>query len=136
MTAKESSTDPLYYVIIDKITGIVGGHLAIQNIRPEHGVFEIGSVYMGSSIARGRVSTEAVFLILQYAFNDLHYRRVEWKCNNLNLKSKAAALRFGFQYEGMFRNHMVTKGLNRDSAWYSVIDDDWTQGWSPASWRG
>lgn len=128
MKSKEDAIDRQYFATIDKSTGRVGGYIAVQSIVPQHGTFEIGSVYMGPSIARSRVATETIYLLLRYAFRDLKYRRVEWKCNNENAKSKAAALRFGFQYEGLFRNHMVTKGLNRDTAWYSITDDDWAQG--------
>ena len=128
MKEKESTSDPRFYATIDKSTGTVGGYIAIQRISAENGVYEIGHVYMGPNIARTRISTEAVYLLLRYAFNQLDYRRVEWKCNNLNLPSKNAALRFGFQYEGLFRKHLVVKGENRDTAWFSIVDDDWRGG--------
>lgn len=128
MSRKEASKDPSYYAIVNKSTGTVDGYFAIMRITPEHGVYEIGSVYMGPNIARSRVSTEAVYLLLQYAFDQLGYRRVEWKCNSLNEKSRAAALRFGFQYEGLFRKNVVAKGLNRDTAWFGIVDDDWKAG--------
>lgn len=125
MRLKEISKDPSFYAIIDKLTGVVGGHIAIMRIDPANGVFEIGNVYMGPTISRSKISTDAVFFLLQYAFGQLGYRRVEWKCNSLNDKSRAAALRFGFQYEGLFRKHMVAKSQNRDSAWFAILDDDW-----------
>jgi len=128
MRSKEDAKDRQYFAVIDKSTSLAGGYIAIQSMVPQHGTFEIGSVYMGPSISRSRVATETIYLLLQYAFSELQYRRVEWKCNNENAKSKAAALRFGFQYEGLFRNHMVTKGLNRDTAWYAMVDDDWVGG--------
>jgi RimJ/RimL family protein N-acetyltransferase len=128
MTKKEASPDPYFFATIIKETGKAGGYISIMRIAPEHGVYEIGNVYMGPDVARSRVSTEAVYLLLQYAFDELGYRRVEWKCNSLNEKSKSAALRFGFQYEGLFRKHLMIKGQNRDTAWFAMTDDDWTSG--------
>lgn len=127
MGRKEASKDPSFYAIINKATGVVGGYLSLMRIFPEHGVCEIGNVYMGPTITRSRISSEAVYLLLEYAFG-LGYRRVEWKCNSLNLRSRSAALRFGFQYEGLFRKHLVIKGLNRDTAWFAMLDDDWNGG--------
>lgn len=123
---KASSKDLWFFAIINKATGIVGGYISIMRIFPDHGVYEIGHVFMGPDIARTRISTEAVYLLLQYAFDQLDYRRVEWKCNALNEKSKSAALRFGFQFEGLFRKSLVSKGLNRDTAWFAILDDDWS----------
>lgn len=128
LTRKEASKDPSFYAIINKETGVVGGYISFLRITPEHGVNEIGHVYMGPSIARTRIATEAVYLLLEYTFDVLGYRRCEWKCNSLHVKSRAAALRFGFQYEGTFRKHMVVKGLNRDTAWFAIVDDDWKTG--------
>ena len=128
LQTKEVSVDPSFYAIVIKETGLAAGYISIMRIAPEHGVFEIGNVYMGPSIARTRVSTEAVYLLLSYGFDQLGYRRVEWKCNSLNEKSKSAATRFGFQYEGTFRKHFVVKGLNRDTAWFAMTDDDWKEG--------
>jgi RimJ/RimL family protein N-acetyltransferase len=90
-----------------------------------HGVIEIGHILWGPAIARTRVVTEALYLFATYAFDTLGYRRFEWKCHNLNEPSKRAALRFGFSYEGVFRQHMVAKGRNRDTAWFAMIDADW-----------
>ncbi len=120
-----ASTDPLYFAIIDKATGKVAGRQTLMRIDPANGVVEIGNIYWGPLIARKAAATEALFLFAQYAFDTLGYRRFEWKCNNDNLPSKAAALRFGFQYEGLFRQHFVIKGLNRDTAWFAMIDKDW-----------
>lgn len=128
LAKKESSQDPYFFATINKETGKAAGYISIMRIAPEHGTYEIGNVYMGPDIARSRVSTEAVYLLLKYAFDELGYRRVEWKCNNLNQKSKSAALRFGFQFEGIFRKHLVIKGLNRDTAWFAMTDDDWNGG--------
>lgn len=128
MLKKQNSEDPLFYAIVIRSTGRVAGYISLMRITPEHGVCEIGNVYMGPLISRTRVSTETVFLLLRYAFDELGYRRVEWKCNNLNEPSKRAALRFGFSYEGLFRKHLVIKGANRDTAWFAMTDDDWTEG--------
>jgi RimJ/RimL family protein N-acetyltransferase len=90
-----------------------------------HGVIEIGHILWGPAIARTRVVTEALYLFAHYAFDTLGYRRFEWKCHNLNAPSKRAALRFGYTFEGVFRQHMVAKGRNRDTAWFAMIDADW-----------
>jgi RimJ/RimL family protein N-acetyltransferase len=95
-----------------------------MEIRPAHGVFEVGWVTFSPSLQRTRMATEAIYLVGDYGFS-LGYRRYEWKCNNLNEPSKRAALRFGFQYEGVFRQHMVVKGENRDTAWFAMLDSDW-----------
>lgn len=110
--------------VIDKADGKAKGHLWIMEIRPEHGVFEVGWITYSPSLQRTRVATEAIYLVGDYGFS-LGYRRYEWKCNNLNEPSKRAALRFGFQYEGVFRQHMVVKGANRDTAWFSILDSEW-----------
>ena len=96
-----------------------------MRITPEHGVIEIGSILWGPAIARTRVATEALFLFARYVFDALGYRRFEWKCNARNAPSMRAARRFGFTYEGIFRQHMVVKGENRDTAWFSIIDGEW-----------
>ena len=119
------SVDPIYFAIIDKATGKVAGRQTLMRIDPPNGVVEIGNIYWGPLIARKAAATEALFLFARYAFDTLGYRRFEWKCNNDNLPSKQAALRFGFQYEGLFRQHFVIKGLNRDTAWFAMIDKDW-----------
>ncbi len=122
-----ASTDPIYFVIIDKATGKVAGRQTLMRIVPANGVVEIGNIYWGQLIARKAAATEALFLFAQYAFDTLGYRRFEWKCNNDNVPSKKAALRFGFEYEGLFRQHFVIKGLNRDTAWFAMIDKDWVK---------
>lgn len=120
-------TDPLYFAVIDKATGRAEGRQSLMRITPEHGVIEIGGIYWGPAIARGRVTTEALFLHASYIFDDLCYRRFEWKCNDLNEPSKAAARRFGFTFEGVFRQHMIVKGQNRDTAWFAMLDSDWPE---------
>ena len=96
-----------------------------MRITPEHGVIEIGSILWGPAIARTRIATEALYLFAAHAFDDLGYRRFEWKCDALNEPSRRAALRFGFSFEGIFRQHMVVKGKNRDTAWFAIVDEDW-----------
>jgi RimJ/RimL family protein N-acetyltransferase len=114
------------FAVIDKADGRAKGHLWLMEIRPEQGVFEVGYITYSPSLQRTRVATEAIYLCGAYGFS-LGYRRYEWKCNNLNEPSKRAALRFGFRYEGLFRQHMVVKGRNRDTAWFSITDGEWPQ---------
>ncbi|HWK64874.1 MAG TPA: GNAT family protein [Rhizobiaceae bacterium] len=121
----EASQDPLFFVVIDKASGRVAGRQTLMRIDAANGVIEIGNIYWGPLIARKPTATEAQFLFMQYVFDGLGYRRYEWKCNNLNEPSKRAAQRFGFSFEGVFRQHLVVKGENRDTAWYSVIDKEW-----------
>ena len=120
-----SSADPLFFATIDKRTGRAEGRQALMRIDNTHGVIEIGSILWGPAIARSRVTTETLYLFASYVFDTLGYRRFEWKCNNLNEPSKRAAERFGFVFEGIFRQHMVAKGQNRDTAWFAMIDADW-----------
>ena len=96
-----------------------------MRIVPEHGVIEVGSIMWGPDIARTRRATEALFLFARHVFDDLGYRRFEWKCNARNAPSRRAAERFGFTYEGTFRQHMIVKGDNRDTAWFAMLDGDW-----------
>jgi RimJ/RimL family protein N-acetyltransferase len=119
--------DPLFFAVVDAATGRAEGRQALMRITPEHGVIEIGHILWGPSMARTRVATEALFLAARHVFDDLGYRRFEWKCNSRNEPSRRAALRFGFQFEGIFRQHMVHKGENRDTAWFAMTDGDWQQ---------
>jgi RimJ/RimL family protein N-acetyltransferase len=125
IAAKLASNDPLFYVCVDKASGRVTGRQALMRITPEHGVIEIGNILWGAEMARSRLSTEALFLMARYVFDDLGYRRFEWKCDSLNEPSRRAALRFGFEFEGIFRQHLMVKGKNRDTAWYAMLDGDW-----------
>jgi len=120
-----ASDDPLMFVVIDKATGRVEGHQTYLRITPDHGVIEIGYILWGPRIGRTRVATEAFYLFAAHVFDDLGYRRYEWKCDNANTPSKEAALRFGYSFEGIFRQHMVRKGQNRDTAWFSMLDSEW-----------
>jgi RimJ/RimL family protein N-acetyltransferase len=119
------SEDPLFHAVIDRASGEAAGRQALMRIEPAHGVIEIGNILWGPAIARTRISTEAFYLAARYVFDKLGYRRFEWKCNDRNEPSKAAALRFGFTFEGVFRQHMWVKGANRDTAWFAIIDRDW-----------
>lgn len=119
-----ASEDPLFFVVIDKASGKMAGRQTLMRIDPTYGVIEIGNIYWSDIIARKPAATEAQFLFARHIF-DLGYRRYEWKCNNRNEPSKRAAERFGFKFEGIFRQHMVVKGENRDTAWYSIIDKEW-----------
>lgn len=119
------SEDPLFYAVVDRATGRAEGRQALMRITPEHGVIEVGNILWGPAIARTRVATEALFLHARHIFEDLGYRRFEWKCHAQNEPSRRAAKRFGFEFEGIFRQHMVHKGANRDSAWFGMVDSDW-----------
>ncbi|MEI5681257.1 MULTISPECIES: GNAT family N-acetyltransferase [unclassified Mesorhizobium] len=121
----QASEDPLFFTVIDKASGKIAGRQTLMRIDAANGVIEIGNIYWGPIISRKPAATEAQCLFMKYAFDTLGYRRYEWKCNNANLPSKRAADRFGFQFEGIFRQHLVVKGENRDTAWYSVIDTEW-----------
>lgn len=107
-------------------TGEVTGTFSLMRIRPEHGSAELGSVVFGEALQKTRASTEAVFLMANYLFGELGYRRFEWKCDSRNAASRRAADRYGFQYEGIFRNDMIVRGRNRDTAWFAMTDGDWS----------
>lgn len=120
-----TSQDPLFFAVIDQATGTVLGRQTLMRIDPAYGAIEIGNIYWGPTMARRPAATEALYLMAAFVFDDLGYRRFEWKCNNDNGPSKSAALRFGFQAEGVFRQHMIQKGKNRDTAWFAMLDADW-----------
>ena len=119
------SKDPLFYAIVDKASGKPIGMASYLNIHPANGSIEIGHIWFGSAVQRSRVTTESLYLMMRHAMDNLKYRRLEWKCNALNAPSRAAARRLGFRYEGIFYKHLVVKGHNRDTAWYSILDDEW-----------
>lgn len=119
------SKDPLFFTIVDRASGQPIGMASYLNIHPNNGSIEIGHIWFGSAVQRSRVTTESLWLMMRHAMDDLKYRRLEWKCNALNDPSRAAARRLGFRYEGIFYKHLVVKGLNRDTAWYSILDDEW-----------
>jgi RimJ/RimL family protein N-acetyltransferase len=119
----EVSEDPLYFAIVRE--GRVLGRTSYLRITPAFGVIEIGNIVFARALQRTTAATEAIYLLARHAFDDLGYRRLEWKCNALNAASRRAADRFGFTFEGVFRNHQIVKGHNRDTAWYAIIDTDW-----------
>jgi RimJ/RimL family protein N-acetyltransferase len=120
-----ASPDPLHYAIIDLASSRTVGTAALMRIDPTHGVIEIGSITYSPRLQRTRAGTEAMYLLMRHAFDDLGYRRYEWKCDSLNAPSMAAANRYGFVFEGIFRQAIVYKGRNRDTAWYSITDTEW-----------
>jgi RimJ/RimL family protein N-acetyltransferase len=119
------SLDPYFYALVDPSSEKVLGQFALMEIRPAMRVIEIGNVLYSPALQRTVAATEAQYLAARYVFETLAYRRYEWKCNALNAPSMRAAERFGFTYEGIFRQHMIIKGRNRDTAWYSIIDSEW-----------
>jgi len=120
-----SQSDPLHFAVVDLCTEKPLGTLALMNQRPEHGVVEVGFVVFSPALQRSPLATEAQALLMRYVFDELSYRRYEWKCDSLHQRSRAAALRLGFQYEGSFRQAIVYKKRSRDTAWFSIIDKDW-----------
>jgi RimJ/RimL family protein N-acetyltransferase len=123
--------DPMFYAIVSTDPAEPGdlhgpvGVLSLMRIQPEFGVIEVGHVHYSPLLRRRRAATEAQFLMASHVFDDLGYRRFEWKCDALNAASRSAAGRLGFDYEGTFRQAVVVKGRNRDTDWYSMIDGDW-----------
>jgi len=120
-----TSTDPLHHAVIDVSTGKGVGHAALMRIDPTHGAIEIGHVTFSPLLQRTRMATELLALFMSRVFDELGYRRFEWKCDALNAPSRHAAERFGFQFEGIFRQAMVYKGRTRDTAWFSILDREW-----------
>jgi RimJ/RimL family protein N-acetyltransferase len=125
---KEASADPLYFAVIAKKSGTVAGRQSLMRIDTANGVGEIGDIYWGPAISRTPATTEAFYLFARHLFDDLGYRRYEWKCDNANAPSRRAAERFGMTAEGLFRQHRVVKGLNRDTAWFALLDSEWPLG--------
>ncbi len=119
--------DPIHFAVVDQQHGKAIGSLALMRIDAAHGVVEVGHVHFSPLLSRTAMATEAHWLLMQYVFDTLGYRRYEWKCNSLNIPSARAARRLGFQYEGRFRQALVSKGHNRDTDWFSVIDGEWPQ---------
>ena len=125
LAQKASEDDPRFLAIADNDTALAQGFAAYMRIEPEHRSIEVGNIMYGPSLRRTRGATEAMYLMARHAFEDLGYRRYEWKCHALNASSRAAALRLGFTFEGIFRQHMIIKGRNRDTAWFSILDSEW-----------
>ncbi len=117
--------DPLRLTIVRLPDERPLGMASYMRITPEHGVIEIGNIWFGTPLQRTKAATEAIYLLARNAFDVLRYRRLEWKCDALNERSRLAADRFGFTFEGVFEQHMVVKGRNRDTAWYAITDERW-----------
>lgn len=119
------SADPLFHAIVDIASGKPMGLCAFMRIKPDVGVIEVGSISYSSSLQRTPQATEAMFLMMARVFDELGYRRYEWKCDSLNAPSRSAAQRLGFSFEGIFSQALVYKGRSRDTAWYAMLDSDW-----------
>jgi RimJ/RimL family protein N-acetyltransferase len=117
--------DPLFFTVIDKATGKAVGVASHMRIDPPSGVIEVGHINFAPRMKQSRVATESMYLMMRRVFDELGYRRYEWKCDSLNAPSRAAAQRLGFTYEGLFRQAVVYKGRNRDTAWFSILDTEW-----------
>ena len=120
-----ATSDPLAFAIIDRQAGAARGIATLMSIVPEHGVIEIGHIWLSPALQRTREATDAIFVLARHSFDELGNRRLEWKCDNANAPSRRAAERFGFVFEGVFRQHRMIKGRNRDTAWYSITDGEW-----------
>jgi RimJ/RimL family protein N-acetyltransferase len=124
LAKRAAADDPYAYAIIDTSNRAVG-YLTLLEIRPQMRVIEVGHVLYSPTLQRTPLGTETQYLLARYIFETLGYRRYEWKCNALNAASRRAALRYGFAYEGTFRQHLISKGRNRDNAWFSMLDSEW-----------
>ncbi|MEL6063785.1 MULTISPECIES: GNAT family N-acetyltransferase [unclassified Methylobacterium] len=125
LEGRAASRDPLFHAILDRESGDPVGIASYLRIDPANGVIEVGHLHFGPRLQRSPASTEAMALMMSRAFDELGYRRYEWKCDSLNAPSRAAALRLGFTFEGLFRNAVVVKGRSRDTAWFSITDAEW-----------
>jgi RimJ/RimL family protein N-acetyltransferase len=123
--AKAKAADPHYFAIVDNASGRAVGYESLMRIDPPNRVIEVGGIMYAPSMQRTPGGTEAQYLLARYVFDELGYRRYEWKCNALNAPSRRAAERFGFTFEGIFRQHMIVKGRNRDTAWFAMLDGEW-----------
>lgn len=127
LAGRQATDDPLFFTVIDKATARAVGLLSFLRIAPADGCIEIGHIAFGRAMQRSPASTEAIWLLMRMAMDGLGNRRLEWKCNARNARSRRAAERLGFTQEGLFRQHAVIKGQNRDTAWFSIIDSEWPQ---------
>jgi len=131
LARKAASEDPLFWAIVDKASGEAQGYATLMRVDPIHRTIEVGNILFAPALQRKPGATETMALLAAHAFEALGHRRYEWKCNALNAPSRAAAERLGFTFEGVFRQHMIVKGRNRDTAWYAMLDTEW-----PAVKRG
>jgi RimJ/RimL family protein N-acetyltransferase len=120
-----ASADPLFFAVVDQASGHALGFQSLMRIEPAHRAIEVGNILYGPALQRSVGATEAQYLFARHVFDALGYRRYEWKCNALNAPSRRAAERLGFTFEGVFRQHMIVKGRNRDTAWFSMVDGEW-----------
>lgn len=127
LTATEQQRDAQCYVVIDKRSNNAVGTFSLMRVDMNNGVIEVGTVAFSSALKRTPMATEAHFLLMGYVFEQLRYRRYEWKCDSLNAPSRRAALRLGFTFEGIFRQAIICKGRTRDTAWFSLLDNEWPQ---------
>jgi RimJ/RimL family protein N-acetyltransferase len=125
LTAECQGQDPLFHTIIDEQTGKAVGLASYLRINPAVGVIEVGHIHFSPLMQRTPMATECMYLMMRRVFDELGYRRYEWKCDNLNVPSKLAAERLGFSYDGLFKQATMYKGRNRDTAWFSILDSDW-----------
>lgn len=125
IASKQAATDRIFYAIVPTTTGRAAGFASYLRMEPAHGVIEVGNILMSPALQRTTAATEAMYLMARHIFDDLGYRRYEWKCNANNAPSRRAAQRYGFSFEGIFRQHMVVKGRNRDTAWFALLDHEW-----------
>ena len=123
--AKQTAQNTVFLAIVPAETGLAAGYASYMRMEPAHGVIEVGNILLGPSLQRTTAATEAMFLMAGHIFDGLGYRRYEWKCNAENEPSRRAALRVGFKFEVIFRQHMVVKGRNRDTAWFAMLDHEW-----------
>ena len=124
---QSASFDPIFYALRRNDTGVACGQGSIMDINAGFGTVEIGHIWFGLALQNSCAGTEALYLMIRHMMDDFGYRRMQWRCNAMNEKSRRAARRLGFRFEGIFHNHMVFKGMNRDTAWYSILDDEWPE---------
>ena len=122
---RAGSSDPLFFTILQAATGEPTGYASLMRIEPTHRVIEVGNILYLPSLQRTVGATEAMYLLARQVFEEMGYRRYEWKCDALNEPSRRAAIRLGFTFEGIFRQHMIVKEKNRDTAWFSMLDTEW-----------
>jgi RimJ/RimL family protein N-acetyltransferase len=125
MKKRQASNDPLFFAFEETKSNRAVGIASYMRIEPSHRVIEVGGIVFSPALQRRPGATEAMYLMVRHVFEDLGYRRYEWKCDALNAPSRRAALRLGFTFEGIFRQHMIVKGRNRDTAWFSMLDTEW-----------
>ena len=131
LCAKAASEDPMYFALVDRTISGTGdraaGHASYMRMDPGQRVIEVGAILYTAALQKTRAATEAMYLMARHAFEELGYRRYEWKCHVLNDASQSAARRLGFSFEGVFRQHMIVKGRSRDTAWFSMLDREWPE---------